>query len=151
MINTETVLFINCEMLVNTVLCCLFISFFVLFNAHNFRNIFFYYPSVFRRDLLMSQSLLLFIYRRSNMLVHKNRLIYIHLIKVIYNFVYKSVLSLNSILHNMLLLQLYHYIESNLLFIFFYYSPITQFLNTLMSLIAYLCVGVMSVVYTFKF
>lgn len=151
MINTETVLFINCEMLVNTVLCCLFISFFVLFNAHNFRNIFFYYPSVFRRDLLMNQSLLLAIYRRSNMLVHKNRLVYIHLIKVIYNFIYKSVLSLNSILHNMLLLQLYHYIESSLLFIFFCYSPITQFLNTLISLIAYLCVNVMSVVYTFKF
>lgn len=142
MINTETVLFVNCEMLINIVLSCLFVLFFILFNAHNFRNIFFYYPTVLKRDLLHSQSFLLSVYKRSNMLLHRNRLLYIRLIRQVCRLVYKLVLFLVNTLFYTLVLQLYHYIESSLLFIFLYYSPVTQLLNTLISFTAYLNIEV---------
>lgn len=151
MINTETVLFINCEMLINIVLSCLFVSFFVLFSAHNFRNVFFYYPTTFRRDLLLSQSFLLCIYRRSNILLYRNKLLYIRLAKYLCRLIYKLVLSLTNTLFNVLLSQLYHYIESNLLFILFYYSPVTQLLNTAISLTAYLNFETMCILSKFKY
>lgn len=138
MINTETVLFVNCEMLINIVLSCLFALFFVLFNAHNFRNMFFYYPTALKRDLLLSQSFLLSVYRRSNMLSYRNRLLYIRLIRQVCRLIYKLVLFLVNTLFGILILQLYYYIESSLLFIFLYYSPVTQLLNTVISFTAYL-------------
>lgn len=119
-IHDEIALFLNCELLINIVLFCLFLFIFMMLNIYNFRNIFIYYPMILRRDFLLNHSIFTYICTYNNLFIQRCRIICIYLISNVFIFIYTSLLYKFTQIYNIILIHISTYIESRLLFIILY-------------------------------
>lgn len=124
--NADMLLFANCELLVNLVLICFFFLIFNVFFVYNFKDIFFIYPSLVKKDLLLSQSILLYYYKRFILYTYKYRINFVEFINKVCITMFQFSISSIQYIYILCVLSIHAYIESRLFLMILSIVPVLK-------------------------
>lgn len=147
--SSETVLFFNCESIVNVILFCILINLVIFLNISNIYNIYIYYPMLFRRDLMLDNIFYTYIYKCNNLFIKKcniifNQMTYVLSVQMHIFIMYKYVSMLRQVMFG-----IYTYIESYLLYILYYQMQLLYDILVRKVLNASICCYLFYVIYLF--
>lgn len=114
LINTEMVLFLNSELLINIILFLLIIFVCILSNLHNFLNLLFYSTKMMQKDSILIIFVIIFILKKYILYNYRLRIKYIFLINQIDIFVNKKILKISKILYKIFLFNILKFLNVEL-------------------------------------
>lgn len=135
--NADILLFANCELLINIVLVGLFFLIFNVSFTYNFKDIFFRYPILLKKDLLLSQSILLYYYRRFVIYIYRCRINFAEFLHRIYVNMLSFILKSMEYIYMLWLLSVYSYVEVRLLMTTLVFIPVLKEVITRLSVLSF--------------
>lgn len=112
--NADILIFLNCELLINVVLICLFLYISVLLISCNLKNIFFRYSSLFEGDFILNQLLLVYHYRKFIGIICIDKIDYINLLYRLYMYISIWSYKISAVIVKLMALNIYRYICTRL-------------------------------------